>query len=107
MHGFGYLQDDSLRRRARAQPRGVCGAAEPIIGGASGVASPLNFISELDPEAKALLEVALTDANRERERRRSSRAPSILSRRHLPLASTRTMPLTKRPQRYACSFSAL
>lgn len=31
--------------------------------------SPLKFISELDPEAKALLEAALTEANREREKK--------------------------------------
>lgn len=30
--------------------------------------SPLKFISELNPEAKALLEQALMDANREREK---------------------------------------
>ncbi|KAL5216347.1 hypothetical protein ABZP36_007748 [Zizania latifolia] len=30
--------------------------------------SPLKFISELDPEAKALLEAALREANREREK---------------------------------------
>nr|ACN35883.1 unknown [Zea mays] len=37
-------------------------AAEPMVW-----PSPLKFISELDPEAKALLEAALMDANRERE----------------------------------------
>jgi E3 ubiquitin-protein ligase XBAT32/33 len=31
--------------------------------------SPLKFISELDPEAKALLEAALVEANREREKK--------------------------------------
>lgn len=31
--------------------------------------SPLKFISELDPEAKALLEAALMEANREREKK--------------------------------------
>jgi hypothetical protein len=31
--------------------------------------SPLKFISELDPEAKALLEAALAEANKERERK--------------------------------------
>jgi E3 ubiquitin-protein ligase XBAT32/33 len=31
--------------------------------------SPLKFISELDPEAKALLEAALMEANMEREKK--------------------------------------
>jgi E3 ubiquitin-protein ligase XBAT32/33 len=31
--------------------------------------SPLKFISELEPEAKALLEAALMEANREREKK--------------------------------------
>uniref|UniRef100_A0A453IDR9 Uncharacterized protein n=1 Tax=Aegilops tauschii subsp. strangulata TaxID=200361 RepID=A0A453IDR9_AEGTS len=31
--------------------------------------SPLKFISELEPDAKALLEAALMEANREREKR--------------------------------------
>ncbi|KAL2332125.1 hypothetical protein Fmac_019706 [Flemingia macrophylla] len=38
-------------------------SAEPIVW-----PSPLKFISELNPEAKALLEQALMDANREREK---------------------------------------
>jgi E3 ubiquitin-protein ligase XBAT32/33 len=38
-------------------------AAEPLVW-----PSPLKFISELDPEAKALLEAALMEANREREK---------------------------------------
>uniref|UniRef100_A0A804PT85 RING-type E3 ubiquitin transferase n=1 Tax=Zea mays TaxID=4577 RepID=A0A804PT85_MAIZE len=37
-------------------------AAEPMVW-----PSPFKFISELEPEAKALLEAALTEANRERE----------------------------------------
>uniref|UniRef100_A0A0D9VSH2 RING-type E3 ubiquitin transferase n=1 Tax=Leersia perrieri TaxID=77586 RepID=A0A0D9VSH2_9ORYZ len=39
-------------------------AAEPLVW-----PSPLKFISELDPDAKALLEAALMEANREREKR--------------------------------------
>lgn len=31
--------------------------------------SPLKFISELDPDAKALLEAALVEANRKREKK--------------------------------------
>ena len=38
-------------------------SAEPLVW-----PSPLKFISELNPEAKALLEQALMDANREREK---------------------------------------
>jgi E3 ubiquitin-protein ligase XBAT32/33 len=38
-------------------------AAEPLVW-----PTPLKFISELDPEAKALLEAALMEANREREK---------------------------------------
>ncbi|KAF0932772.1 hypothetical protein E2562_012109 [Oryza meyeriana var. granulata] len=39
-------------------------SAEPLVW-----PSPLKFISELEPDAKALLEVALMEANREREKR--------------------------------------
>lgn len=39
-------------------------AAEPLVW-----PSPLKFISELEPDAKALLEAALMEANREREKR--------------------------------------
>ncbi|RWW36256.1 hypothetical protein BHE74_00058735 [Ensete ventricosum] len=39
-------------------------AAEPLVW-----PSPLKVISELDPDAKALLEVALTEANKEREKK--------------------------------------
>ncbi|KAG6493955.1 E3 ubiquitin-protein ligase XB3-like [Zingiber officinale] len=39
-------------------------AAEPLVWPA-----PLKFISELDPDAKALLEAALMEANREREKK--------------------------------------
>lgn len=39
-------------------------AAEPLVW-----PSPLKVISELDPEAKVLLEVALTEANKEREKK--------------------------------------
>ena len=39
-------------------------SAEPMVW-----PSPLKFISELDPEAKALLEAALMEANREREKK--------------------------------------
>lgn len=48
---------------------GACAAllnpssAEPLVW-----PSPLKFISELNPEAKVLLEKALMDANREREK---------------------------------------
>lgn len=48
---------------------GACAAllnptsAEPLVW-----PSPLKFISELNPDAKALLERALMDANREREK---------------------------------------
>lgn len=38
-------------------------SAEPLVW-----PSPLKFISELNPDAKALLERALMDANREREK---------------------------------------
>lgn len=38
-------------------------SAEPLVW-----PSPLKFITELNPEAKALLEQALMDANREREK---------------------------------------
>ncbi|KAG6537994.1 hypothetical protein ZIOFF_003097 [Zingiber officinale] len=38
-------------------------AAEPLVW-----PSPLKFISELDPDARALLEVALMDANKESEK---------------------------------------
>lgn len=49
---------------------GACAAllnpssAEPLVW-----PSPLKFISELDPDAKALLEAALMEANREREKK--------------------------------------
>lgn len=39
-------------------------SAEPMVW-----PSPLKFISELDPEAKALLEAALMEANKEREKK--------------------------------------
>lgn len=39
-------------------------AAEPLVW-----PSPLKFISELDPDAKALLEAALMEANKEREKK--------------------------------------
>ncbi|XP_044976815.1 E3 ubiquitin-protein ligase XB3 [Hordeum vulgare subsp. vulgare] len=72
--GADRLQRDSAGRIAYvvAQKRhhGACAAllnpssAEPMVW-----PSPLKFISELDPEAKALLEAALTEANREREKK--------------------------------------
>ncbi|KAG6533342.1 hypothetical protein ZIOFF_007209 [Zingiber officinale] len=43
--------------------RDSSGRAEPLVG-----PSPLKFISELDPDARALLEVALMDANKESEK---------------------------------------
>jgi hypothetical protein len=39
-------------------------SAEPLVW-----PSPLKFITELEPDAKALLEAALMEANREREKR--------------------------------------
>jgi len=54
---------------ALKQNHGACAAllnpstAEPLVW-----PSPLKFISELNPDAKVLLENALMDANREREK---------------------------------------
>ncbi|XP_062232575.1 E3 ubiquitin-protein ligase XB3-like [Phragmites australis] len=72
--GGDRLQRDSAGRIAYAvalkRRHGACAAllnpaaAEPMVW-----PSPLKFISELDPEAKALLEAALVEANREREKR--------------------------------------
>ncbi|XP_062230528.1 E3 ubiquitin-protein ligase XB3-like [Phragmites australis] len=72
--GADRLQRDSAGRIPYAvalkRNYGACAAllnpssAEPIVW-----PSPLKFISELDPEAKALLEAALIVANREREKR--------------------------------------
>ncbi|KAL6840905.1 hypothetical protein ACP4OV_029165 [Aristida adscensionis] len=71
--GADRLQRDSAGRIPYAvalkRNHGACAAllnpssAEPMVW-----PSPLKFISELDPEAKALLEAALTEANREREK---------------------------------------
>ncbi|CAL5097336.1 unnamed protein product [Urochloa decumbens] len=72
--GADRLQRDSAGRIAYAvalkRNHGACAAllnpssAEPMVW-----PSPLKFISELDPEAKALLEAALMEANREREKK--------------------------------------
>ncbi|XP_037481740.1 E3 ubiquitin-protein ligase XB3-like [Triticum dicoccoides] len=72
--GADRLQRDSAGRIpyvvAQKRNHGACAAllnpssAEPMVW-----PSPLKFISELDPEAKALLEAALTEANREREKK--------------------------------------
>jgi hypothetical protein len=48
-------------------------SAEPLVW-----PSPLKFISELEPDAKALLEAALMEANREREKRILKGAKSTL-----------------------------
>ncbi|KQK07698.1 E3 ubiquitin-protein ligase XB3 [Brachypodium distachyon] len=71
--GADRLQRDSAGRIPYAvalkRNHGACAAllnpssAEPMVW-----PSPLKFISELDPEAKALLEAALKEANREREK---------------------------------------
>uniref|UniRef100_A0A0A9G7G9 RING-type E3 ubiquitin transferase n=1 Tax=Arundo donax TaxID=35708 RepID=A0A0A9G7G9_ARUDO len=71
--GADRLQRDSAGRIAYAvalkRRHGACAAllnpssAEPMVW-----PSPLKFISELNPEAKALLEAALMEANREREK---------------------------------------
>ncbi|KAL6624378.1 hypothetical protein ACP70R_031699 [Stipagrostis hirtigluma subsp. patula] len=71
--GADRLQRDSAGRIPYAvalkRNHGACAAllnpssAEPMVW-----PSPLKFISELDPEAKALLETALMEANREREK---------------------------------------
>ncbi|KAL5202520.1 hypothetical protein ABZP36_013472 [Zizania latifolia] len=72
--GADRLQRDSAGRIpysvALKRNHGACAAllnpssAEPMVW-----PSPLKFISELDPEAKALLEAALMEANREREKK--------------------------------------
>ncbi|XP_072976324.1 E3 ubiquitin-protein ligase XB3-like [Typha angustifolia] len=72
--GADRLQRDSAGRIAYAvalkRCHGACAAllnpsaAEPLVW-----PSPLKFISELDPDAKTMLEAALTEANRERERK--------------------------------------
>ncbi|VAH12725.1 unnamed protein product [Triticum turgidum subsp. durum] len=72
--GADRLQRDSAGRIpyvvAHKRNHGACAAllnpssAEPMVW-----PSPLKFISELDPEAKALLEAALMEANREREKK--------------------------------------
>ncbi|KAJ6827283.1 E3 ubiquitin-protein ligase XB3 [Iris pallida] len=72
--GADRLQRDSSGRIpfvvAQKRKHGACAAllnpssAEPLVW-----PSPLKFISELNPEAKALLEMALMDANREREKK--------------------------------------
>ncbi|KAJ0979445.1 hypothetical protein J5N97_014919 [Dioscorea zingiberensis] len=71
--GADRLQRDSSGRIpymvALKRNHGACAAllnpasAEPLVW-----PSPLKFISELDPEAKLLLEAALMEANREREK---------------------------------------
>jgi len=71
--GADRLQRDSAGRIpyevALKRGHGACAAllnpsaAEPLVW-----PSPLKFISELDPHAKALLEAALMEANREREK---------------------------------------
>lgn len=48
-------------------------SAEPLVW-----PSPLKFISELEPDAKALLEAALMEANREREKRVLKGTKSLL-----------------------------
>lgn len=69
-----YLSSIAIYRRipfsvALKYKHGACAAllnpssAEPLVW-----PSPLKFISELNPEAKVLLEKALMDANREREK---------------------------------------
>ncbi|KAJ6817793.1 E3 ubiquitin-protein ligase XB3 [Iris pallida] len=72
--GADRLQQDSSGRIpfvvAHKRKHGACAAllnpssAEPLVWH-----SPLKFISELNPEAKALLEMALMDTNREREKK--------------------------------------
>ncbi|WOL14896.1 E3 ubiquitin-protein ligase [Canna indica] len=72
--GADRLQRDSLGRIpynvAVKRNHGACAAllnpsaAEPLVW-----PSPLKFISELDPDAKALLEATLMEANREREKK--------------------------------------
>ncbi|XP_062180301.1 E3 ubiquitin-protein ligase XB3 [Phragmites australis] len=72
--GADRLQRDSAGRIPYAvalkRNHGACAAllnpssAEPMVW-----PSPLKFISELDPDAKALLEAALMEANREREKK--------------------------------------
>ncbi|KAL6854002.1 hypothetical protein ACP4OV_020031 [Aristida adscensionis] len=72
--GADRRQRDSAGRMAYAvalkRGHGACAAllnpaaAEPMVW-----PSPLKFISELNPEAKALLQAALAEANREREKR--------------------------------------
>ncbi|RWW08231.1 hypothetical protein GW17_00028346 [Ensete ventricosum] len=72
--GADRLQRDSVGRIPYAvalkRNHGACAAllnpsaAEPLVW-----PSPLKVISELDPDAKALLEVALTEANKEREKK--------------------------------------
>ncbi|OAY74526.1 E3 ubiquitin-protein ligase XB3-like [Ananas comosus] len=72
--GADRLQRDSAGRIpyevALKRCHGACAAllnpssAEPLVW-----PSPLKFISELDPDAKALLEAALMEANREREKK--------------------------------------
>jgi E3 ubiquitin-protein ligase XBAT32/33 len=72
--GADRLQRDSAGRIpyvvALKRNHGACAAllnpssAEPMVW-----PSPLKFISELDPEAKALLEAALMEANKEREKK--------------------------------------
>ncbi|KAM3406198.1 hypothetical protein ACQJBY_000323 [Aegilops geniculata] len=72
--GADRLQRDSAGRIpyvvAHKRNHGACAAllnpssAEPMVW-----PSPLKFISELDAEAKALLEAALMEANREREKK--------------------------------------
>ncbi|TVU04414.1 hypothetical protein EJB05_50018 [Eragrostis curvula] len=72
--GADRLQRDSAGRIPYAvalkRNHGACAAllnpssAEPMVW-----PSPLKFISELDPEAKALLEAALMEANKEREKK--------------------------------------
>ncbi|XP_042437249.1 E3 ubiquitin-protein ligase XB3-like [Zingiber officinale] len=71
--GADRLQRDSFGRIpysvAIKHNHGACAAllnpsvAEPLVW-----PSPLKFISELDPDARALLEVALMDANKESEK---------------------------------------
>ncbi|XP_010228799.1 E3 ubiquitin-protein ligase XB3 isoform X2 [Brachypodium distachyon] len=81
--GADRLQRDSVGRIpyevAMKRGHAACAAllnpasAEPLVW-----PSPLKFISELEPDAKALLEAALMEANREREKRVLKGTKSLL-----------------------------
>ncbi|KAL0370015.1 UNVERIFIED_CONTAM: putative E3 ubiquitin-protein ligase XBAT31 [Sesamum angustifolium] len=65
---FDTIQENTIYSSFKTPPRSMCSFAESVVCRALVWPSPLKFISELNQDAKSLLEQALMAANREREK---------------------------------------